>query len=71
MWRQRLGLAICLWLCTVPFLFFVAVALFDIRVAWAFVAVAFVVILLVCNVICRFELYEEAKVKWLSNRQAK
>ncbi len=71
MWGERLGLAICLWLCTVPFLFFVAAALFDIRIAWASVAVAFVVILLVCNVICRFQLHEEAKVKWLKQKQAR
>lgn len=63
MWEQRLSLAICLWLCAVPFLFFVAVALFDLRIAWASMVVAFVVILLVCNVICRFQPYEEAKGK--------
>lgn len=63
LWTDRLSLAICLWLCTAPFFFFVVAALFDIRVAGTFVAVTFVVILLVCNVICRFQSYEEAKGK--------
>lgn len=71
LWKERLSLAICLWLCTVPFLFFVAAALFDVRIAWASVAVAFVLILLVCNVICRFRLYEEEKAKWLNKKQAR
>jgi hypothetical protein len=66
LWKERLSLAICLWLCTVPFLFFVAAALLDIRAAWATVVVAFVIILLVCNVICRFRSYEEAK--WLNKQ---
>ncbi|MBI2999523.1 MAG: hypothetical protein HYY46_13905 [Deltaproteobacteria bacterium] len=63
LWTERLGIAICLWLCAVPFLFFVAAVLFDVRIAWASVAVAFVLILLVCNVICRFRLYEFEKEK--------
>jgi len=57
LWTERL------WLCTVPFLFFVAAVLFDVPIAWASVAVAFVLILLVCNVICRFRLYEFEKEK--------
>jgi hypothetical protein len=63
LWKERLSLAICLWLCTTPFLFFVAAALFDVRIAWASVAVAFVLILLVCNLICRFRLSEFEKEK--------
>lgn len=63
LWKERLSIAICLWLCTAPLLFFVAAALFDVRIAWTSVAVAFVVILLVCNVICRFRLHEFEKEK--------
>ncbi|MBI4490285.1 MAG: hypothetical protein HY694_14470 [Deltaproteobacteria bacterium] len=56
---DSLSLAIGIWLCTVPFLFFVAAALFDVHIAWASVVVAFVVILSVCNMICAFRLYKE------------
>lgn len=60
-WKDRLSVAICLWLCTLPLLFFVMAVLFDARVAGASVAVAFVVILIVCNRICRFRPDERAK----------
>lgn len=57
-WAERLSLAICLWLCVTPFIFFLAVLFFDLRVASASTVVSLVIILLVCNAICRFRLYE-------------
>jgi L-asparagine transporter-like permease len=50
---DRLGLAIGLWFCTVPLIFFLAVLFFDLKVALVTVVVLFVIIVLVCNIICR------------------
>jgi hypothetical protein len=63
LWTERLSLTICLWLCTVPFIFFLAMFFFDIRVAWSATAVSFVIILLVCNALCTFRLHEFEKEK--------
>lgn len=61
LWTERLSIAICLWLCTVPFIFFLGVFFFDVRVAWTAAAVSFVIILLVCNALCAFRLQEFEK----------
>jgi len=52
LWKDRLSLAICLWLCSVPFIFFMAVLFFDIGAAWVSVVSSFIIILLVCMAIC-------------------
>lgn len=61
LWTERLSIAICLWLCTVPFIFFLSMFFFDVRVAWTAAAVSFVIILLVCNALCTFRLREFEK----------
>jgi membrane protein YdbS with pleckstrin-like domain len=63
LWTERLSIAICLWLCTVPFIFFLGMFFFDVRVAWTAAAVSFVIILLVCNALCTFRLHEFEKEK--------
>ena len=63
LWTERLSLAICLWLCATPFIFSLGVFFFDVRVAWTAAAVSFVIILLVCNALCTFRLYEFEKEK--------
>ena len=50
---DTLGLAIGVWFCTVPLIFFLAVLFFDLQVALVTVVVLFVVILLICNILCR------------------
>jgi len=60
-WKDRLNVAIGLGLCCLPLIFFVAVVFFDIRTAWLSVVVAFVLILVVCNAICRFPPDREVK----------
>lgn len=53
-WNDRLNVAIGLGLCCLPFVFAVAAFLFDFRTAWFAVIVAFLVILVICNALCRF-----------------
>lgn len=53
-WKDRLSVAIGLGLCCLPLVFFVAAVFFGVQIAWWAVAVAFVVILIVCNALCRF-----------------
>lgn len=52
LWKDGLSLAIGLWLCSVPLVFFLAVTFFDLRVASVSVALSFIVILFVCLAIC-------------------
>jgi len=68
-WKERLSVAIGLGLCTLPFVFVVMAILFDARVAFMSVLVAFVVILIVCNAVCRFRSDEEERAKWLNRKQ--
>ena len=63
LWTERIGITICLWLCTVPFIFFLSLFFFDARVAWGAAVTSFLAILLVCNALCRFRLYEFEKEK--------
>jgi hypothetical protein len=60
---DTLGLAIGVWFCTVPLIFFLAVLFFDLKVALLTVAGLFLIILLVCNIICRISKshYEQMK----------
>ena len=51
--KDILGLTIGIWFCTVPLIFFLAVVFFDLKVALVTVVVLFIIILLVCNIICR------------------
>jgi hypothetical protein len=51
--KDILGLAIGVWFCTVPLIFFLAVLFFDLKVALLTVILLFVIILLVCNIICK------------------
>ena len=51
--KDTLGLAIGIWFCTVPLIFFLAVVFFDLKIALLTVVVLFVIILLFCNIICR------------------
>ena len=60
-WKDRLSVAIGLGICCLPFVFIVAAILFDVRTAWLSVVIAFILILLVCNAICRFPRNEEVK----------
>lgn len=50
---DRLGLAIGIWFCTVPLIFFLSVLFFDVKVALVTGVALFVIILLVCNIMCR------------------
>jgi L-asparagine transporter-like permease len=61
--KDILGLAIGVWFCTVPLIFFLAVLFFDLKVALLTVVVLFIVILLVCNILCRINKsqYEQMK----------
>ena len=61
--KDILGLAIGVWFCTVPLIFFLAVLFFDLKVALLTVIVLFLIILLVCNIICRIHKsqYEQMK----------
>ncbi len=69
-WKDRLGMAIGIWFCVVPFLFFVTLLFFDVWIASTSLVVAFVVILLICNVICRFQSYEEVEQNSPNRKQA-
>lgn len=73
LWTERLGTAICLWLCAVPFIFFLGMSFFDLRVAWGAAALSFVVMLLVCNALCVFRLQglEKEKTTWLNKKPCK
>ena len=51
--KDILGMSIGIWFCTVPLIFFLAVVFFDLKVALVTVLVLFIVILLVCNILCR------------------
>ena len=57
------GLAIGVWLCTVPLIFFLAVVFFDLKVALVTVVVLFLVILFVCNIICRISKSQSEEMK--------
>jgi L-asparagine transporter-like permease len=61
--KDTLGLTIGVWFCTVPLIFFLAVLFFDLKVALLTVIVLFLIILLVCNIICRINKsqYEQMK----------
>jgi L-asparagine transporter-like permease len=61
--KDILGLAIGVWFCTVPLIFFLAVLFFDLKIALLTVIVLFLIILLVCNIICRINKsqYEQMK----------
>lgn len=52
LWKDRLSLAICLWLCSAAFIFVLAIFFFDAWVAWVSVVSSFIIILLVCMAIC-------------------
>ena len=54
--KDRLSIAMGLGLCCLPFVFFAAAFFVDVRTAWLAVVVAFIIILIVCNALCRFRL---------------
>ncbi len=60
-WKDRLSVAIGLGLCCLPVVFVAAALLFDVRTAWLALVVAFIVILIVCNAMCRFRSKDKAK----------
>ena len=61
--KDTLGLTIGIWFCTVPLIFFLAVVFFDLKVALVTVVVLFIIILLVCNIICRISKSQSKEMK--------
>jgi hypothetical protein len=61
--KDTVGLAIGIWFCTVPLIFFLAVVFFDLKVALVTVVVLFLIILFVCNIICRISKSQSEEMK--------
>jgi Na+/melibiose symporter-like transporter len=69
--KDSLSVAIGLGLCCLPFIFFATAFFFDVRAAWFAVVIVFVVILVVCNALCRFRLHDSQREHDASKRPVK
>jgi ABC-type transport system involved in cytochrome bd biosynthesis fused ATPase/permease subunit len=61
--KDTVSLAIGIWFCIVPLIFFLAVVFFDLNVALVTGVVLFLIILFVCNIICRISNPQSEQMK--------
>jgi hypothetical protein len=61
LWTERLGLAICIWLCTLPVVFLAAILFRNIHFGWIGAVIFFVIIFLACIGICTWRVLGDDK----------